>query len=67
MLYFFAVLMPPVAVFLSGKPIQAILNIFLTLAMWVPGMIHAIFVVHNHYADKRQNRLIEELKRQGRT
>ena len=67
MLYFVAVLLPPLAVFLAGKPIQAILNIFLTLAMWVPGMMHAIFVVHNHYADKRQERLVEQLKKQGRT
>jgi uncharacterized membrane protein YqaE (UPF0057 family) len=67
MLYFVAVLLPPLAVLLTGKPIQAILNVFLTLAMWVPGMIHAIFVVHNHYADKRQERLVEELKKQGRS
>ena len=67
MLYFVAVLLHPIAVFVAGKPIQAVLNVFLTLAMWVPGMIHAIFVVHNYYADKRQHRLVDELKRQSRS
>jgi hypothetical protein len=36
------------------------------LAFWVPGMIHAIFVVHNHYADKRNERLIRAMRRAQR-
>ena len=57
-----AILLPPLAVFLCGKPVQAILNIFLTLAFWVPGVIHALFVVHTHLADKRNKELIKAVK-----
>ncbi len=66
MLYLVAVLLPPLAVLLAGKPFQALLNVVLTMALWVPGMIHAIFVVHNYYADKRNERLIKALERSHR-
>ena len=62
-LYLLAVIFPPLAVLLSGKPFQALINVVLTIALWVPGMIHAIFVVHNHYADKRNERLIKAMER----
>ena len=65
MLYLVAVLLPPLAVLLAGKPFQAILNLILTLLFYVPGLIHALFVVHNHYADKRQERFLREFN-QGR-
>jgi|GraSoiStandDraft_43_1057313.scaffolds.fasta_scaffold1150874_2 uncharacterized membrane protein YqaE (UPF0057 family) len=65
-LYLLAVLLPPLAVLLAGKPFQALINIPLTIALWVPGMIHAIFVVHNHYADKRNERLIKAMERTQR-
>ncbi|HEV7662318.1 MAG TPA: YqaE/Pmp3 family membrane protein [Chloroflexota bacterium] len=62
MLYLVAILLPPLAVLLSGKPFQALLNIVLTVAFWVPGVIHALFVVHNHYADKRNDRIIKAMR-----
>ena len=62
-MYLVAVLLPPLAVLLVGKPFQAILNLILTLLFYVPGLIHAIFVVHNHYADKRQDRMLRDLNR----
>jgi uncharacterized membrane protein YqaE (UPF0057 family) len=41
-----AVLLPPVAVFLSsGIGITLIINIVLTLIGWLPGVIHALWVV----------------------
>ena len=63
MLYLVAVLLPPLAVLLAGKPFQAIINLILTLLFYVPGLIHAIFVVHNHYADMRQDRMLRDLNR----
>lgn len=57
MLYLIAILLPPLAVLLAGKPVQAVLNFFLTLAFWVPGVIHAILVVNEHKADKRAERI----------
>lgn len=61
MRYIIAIFLPPLAVFLCGKPFQAIINILLTLCFWVPGMIHALFVVHNHLADKRTDRIVKAI------
>mgnify|MGYP006174169009 FL=1 len=63
MLYLIAILLPPLAVLLAGKPFQAILNLLLTLMLYVPGLLHALLVVHNHYADRRNERLIRETRR----
>ena len=57
-----AILLPPLAVFLCGKPIQAIINIFLTLAFWIPGVVHALFVVNSHLADKRTEKIVDAIK-----
>jgi len=57
--YFFAIVLPPLAVLLCGKPIQFLLNILLTLLGWIPGVVHAILVVHEHLADKRAQRIIK--------
>ena len=65
-MYFLAVLLPPLAVLLSGKPIQAILNLLLTLLGWLPGAIHAILVVKDKKDDKRmvkQANLISKSRR----
>jgi len=64
-LYLLAILLPPLAVLLCGKPFQALLNCLLTLMLWVPGIIHAILVVNGHHADKRNDKLINEMRRQG--
>jgi uncharacterized membrane protein YqaE (UPF0057 family) len=58
MLYFLAIVLPPVAVLLCGKPFQAILNLILTICFWVPGAVHACLVVHERHADKRAARII---------
>jgi uncharacterized membrane protein YqaE (UPF0057 family) len=50
---FLAIILPPVAVLLCGKPVQFFLNLLLTLCFYVPGAIHAVLVVNNHYADQR--------------
>jgi uncharacterized membrane protein YqaE (UPF0057 family) len=64
MLYLVAILLPPLAVLLTGRPFQALLNFLLTLMLWVPGVIHALFVVQEHKANKRQEALIEAMRRQ---
>ena len=63
MRYFLAIILPLVAVLLCGKPVQFILNIFLTLCLWIPGSIHALFVVNNHLADKRTDKLIKAVQK----
>jgi uncharacterized membrane protein YqaE (UPF0057 family) len=66
MLYLVAILVPPLAVLLCGKPFQALLNIVLTLLIYFPGMIHAILVVNNHYADQRTKKIVKALEREKR-
>ncbi len=66
MLYLIAILVPPLAVLLAGKPFQALLNLLLTLLLYVPGLLHALLVVHNHYADKRAARALDELKKEAK-
>ncbi len=62
MLYLLAVVLPPVAVLIAGKPFQALLNVLLCFLFVIPGIIHAIMVVHNHYADKRTDRLVNAVR-----
>jgi uncharacterized membrane protein YqaE (UPF0057 family) len=64
MRYLLALLLPPVAVFLCGKPIQGIINIILTLCFYVPGAIHALLVVHSYLADKRTDKIVDAIKHQ---
>jgi len=43
-----AILLPPVAVFMETGMSQALLvNVLLTMLGWLPGVIHAIFVLNN--------------------
>jgi uncharacterized membrane protein YqaE (UPF0057 family) len=51
--YLVAVLLPPLAVLLCGKPAQALLNVLLTLLCYVPGLLHARMVVAEYQADRR--------------
>ena len=62
MRYLFAIILPPLAVLLCGKPIQFVLSILLTLCFWIPGIIHALFVVNSHLADERTDKLVNAMK-----
>ena len=53
MLYFLAIVAPPFAVLATGRPLLALLNVPLTIAGWLPGLVHAVLVVHEHKADQR--------------
>ncbi len=55
--YFFCVVFPPVAVLMTGRMGSFLLSLILTLAIWVPGVIHAILVVSDYEAEKRLERL----------
>lgn len=75
MRYLLALLLPPVAILLCGKPIQFIVSLILCVVIvllmfvgiglflaWVPA-IHAVFVVHSHLADKRTDRVVKAIRR----
>lgn len=55
-----ATLCPPAAVLASGKSSQAAVNLALTLFFFVPGMLHALSVVHD-YKVHRRNELLMDL------
>lgn len=59
MMYLLAIVLPPVAILLSGKPGSALLNCLLCLLGWIPGVIHAILVVNEKKADKRSMKQAE--------
>ena len=63
MRYLLAILLPPIAVLSCGKPFQAIVNLVLTLFLWVPGAVHALFVVHDYNENRRADRLIRAIGR----
>ncbi|MDQ0492266.1 YqaE/Pmp3 family membrane protein [Paenibacillus brasilensis] len=63
MRYLLAILIPPLAVLLCGKPGQAILNFILCIFFFVPGVIHALVVVNSHKADLRNEELIRAIQR----
>ena len=62
MRYLLAIVLPPLAVLLCGKPLQFLLNIVLTAFFWVPGIVHAVLVVHDHLEDKRAERLMKAIQ-----
>lgn len=62
MRYLLAILLPPLAVLLCGKPIQAFLNLLLTLCLWVPGAVHAVLVVNNYYEDRRARQIVDAIQ-----
>lgn len=65
MRYLLAILLPPVAVLFCGRPIQALLNLVLTLCFWVPGVIHAVLVVNQDVEDDRNEKLVRAIERYG--
>lgn len=63
MLYVLAFLFPPVAVLMCGKPFQFILNIILCCIFWIPGIIHAFYVVNNHLIEKQTGKIVDAIER----
>ncbi|MCU6797926.1 MULTISPECIES: YqaE/Pmp3 family membrane protein [Paenibacillus] len=61
-MYLLAILLPPLAVLLCGKPFQALINLILTLCFWLPGVIHAIMVVSEAKSNKRMEQLARSMK-----
>jgi uncharacterized membrane protein YqaE (UPF0057 family) len=62
MLFFLCVLLPPLAVLLTGRLGSALLNLVLTLFLWVPGMIHAFFVVSDYKNEQRLRAIARSLR-----
>jgi len=67
MTYLMAILLPPVALAMVGKPVQALLSLILmvTLIGWPVAAIWAVLVVNGAHADKRTKRLEEAIREHG--
>ena len=65
MRYLVAIVLPPAAMLLAGKPIQALLCFVLQITVlgWIPASIWAILVTLNYYADRRARRIVEAIER----
>jgi uncharacterized membrane protein YqaE (UPF0057 family) len=63
MRYFLCFLLPPLAVFSTGRIGAFILNIILTVFFWIPGIIHAILVTNDYYEAKRHRQVVRAIRR----
>jgi uncharacterized membrane protein YqaE (UPF0057 family) len=62
MLFFLCVVLPPLAVLLTGRIGSFFLSLVLTLLGWLPGVIHAFFVVSDYKNEKRLREIAQDLK-----
>lgn len=71
MLYLVALILPPLAILICGKPFQAVFNLLLILAgfllfpLWILVPIHSLLVVSSRNADKRTDRIVKSMDRNG--
>ncbi|MEN8693287.1 MAG: YqaE/Pmp3 family membrane protein [Akkermansiaceae bacterium] len=61
MKYLFAILLPPLAVLLCKRPFLACVNLLFTLCLWLPGIIHALFVVSSYEKKSETDRLVKAM------
>lgn len=60
-MHFLAIAFPPLAILCCGKPLSAVLNLFLLPVPFIglPAIIHALSVVKEHKADRRHTEALE--------
>jgi hypothetical protein len=65
MMFLVAILVPPLAMLLVGKPFQAILCLVLQISVigWIPAAVWPCLVVNGHQADQRTERLLRETRK----
>lgn len=63
MRYVLAILLPPIAVLSCGKWFHALVNLVLTLCFWLPGAIHAMFVVNDYHRERDLGLMVGALRR----
>lgn len=58
MIYILAIFLPPIALLLKGRVGAAILNFFLCLLFWIPGVVHAIIVIAQGESERRHKEMM---------
>lgn len=61
-LHLLALLCPPLAVRACGRPEQIPLSVLLTFLLWIPGVLHALWIVSVHQSNDRANRVVAALR-----
>jgi uncharacterized membrane protein YqaE (UPF0057 family) len=61
-MYLVAFFFPPLAVWMCGKPVQALLALVLSCLGLLPGSLYAIIIVADHKADERNNKLVRAIR-----
>ena len=64
MRYLLAILVPPLAVLLCNRPVQAVLNFVLWMLCLIPGIGHGLLVVGQTIQEERQAELISAVSGQ---
>lgn len=61
MMFLLAILLPPVAMLLVGRPMEAVICLILQLTVfgWLPAAIWACFMVNSHQSEKRLERMVK--------
>lgn len=65
MLYILAVVLPPLAVVLAGKPQKFLTSLILTILFWVPGIIHAWIAINRANGERRDHRLLKAQRKEN--
>jgi len=65
-MYILCIILPPLAALIAGGFFSFLFNLVFTLLCWIPGVIHAVMVVNNSKAEKRNKRLIKAIEKQGK-
>ena len=66
-MYLIALILPPLAVAMCGKPWQALVACILSLFFWFPGVFYAWVVIAEHNSDRRNRELIGAVRGSNRT
>jgi uncharacterized membrane protein YqaE (UPF0057 family) len=68
-MYFLAIFLPSLAVFLCGKPVQALLLLVahVTVIGWIPASMYALMVVKDTQDNKRTNQIVGAIERGSAT
>ncbi|MEI9896159.1 MAG: YqaE/Pmp3 family membrane protein [Chthoniobacter sp.] len=62
MLFFLCVVCPPLAVLLTGRMGSFLLSLVLTFFGWLPGVIHAFFIVSDYKNEERLRQIARDLR-----
>ena len=62
MMFLLAILLPPVAMLMVGRPMEAVICLILQLTVfgWLPAAIWACFMVNSHQTEKRLERMVKQ-------